>query len=359
MNRLTALGGFDAKGPACFLLEAGKSRLLLDFGKGPDAARRPGLEGVGTVDAVLISHGHADHVGSLDWLKRVGHPTVHATAPVRALAQDPVLRAATDLPTQSRIAGLTVETGLSGHAPGAVWMRVGGADGLVYSGDYADGTGLFPVSNPPAAAVAILDCSYGAAPDRIDAQRERLLSAIGRGPCLLPVQPAGRGLEIALACLHAGMDVAICDELHRVIRVMLAFPDWLAPGGDALLDRLLNAARVLRADSPLAGVMIAAGANCGSGLSEPLGARAIAAGNVRVIFTGHLSRGAPAGQWVSDGRAQLLLWNVHPDITTIQRLLARIGAAQVLPAFAPKAARKELAAALPQAGWVQHGVMEW
>ena len=32
-HRLTVLGGFDAKGPACFLLEIGSAWLPLDLGK--------------------------------------------------------------------------------------------------------------------------------------------------------------------------------------------------------------------------------------------------------------------------------------------------------------------------------------
>lgn len=32
-HRLTVLGEFDAKGPACFLLEIGSARLPLDLGK--------------------------------------------------------------------------------------------------------------------------------------------------------------------------------------------------------------------------------------------------------------------------------------------------------------------------------------
>lgn len=359
MKRLTALGGFDAKGPACFLLEINGSRLLLDMGKGPDAGRRPEFDGIGSVDAVLISHGHGDHIGSLDWLDRVGNPPVHATAPVRALADLPVLRDADDLPPSARIAGLDVETGPSGHAPGAVWLRIGGAQGVVYSGDYADGTGLFPASDPPMAEVAVLDCSYGAETDSIPAQRARLLAAIGDGPCLLPVQPAGRGVEIALACLQAGKDIAICDDIRRVVEVMCRFPEWLAPGSDEALCHLLNAARPLTSDSPLSGVMIAAGANCGSGMSAELGPRAIGAGNVPVIFTGHLSKGAPAGTWVEDGVAQKLMWNVHPDLITIRRLLSCTGAKQVLAAFAPKTAREALSAAIPEAGWVNTGVIEW
>lgn len=359
MKRLTACGGFDAKGPACFLVEMGAARVLLDMGRGPDAGRRPDLEGIGRVDAVLISHGHADHVGSLDWLDRVGAPPVHATAPTRALADAPALRAAQDMPVRGEIAGLTVETGPAGHAPGAVWMRIGGEAGLVYTGDYAKGLGLWRISDLPRAEVAILDSSYGIEPDSTDRQAAALLDEIGDGPCLLPAPPAGRGLEIALACLEQGLTrIAICDQTRDTARIMTRFRDWLSPSGTRDLERLLQACGRLEPDSPLDGIMIAAGANCGSGLSQVLGPRAIEAG-VPVIFTGHLSQGSPAEAWVEDGRAIRRRWNVHPDRATLGRLLDQTDAGLVLPAFAGPDAREALAAAFPKTNWATTRSVTW
>lgn len=60
MRRLTALSGFDRKGPAAFFAQIDGHRLLLDLGEGPDEARRPDIVGLGPVDAILLSHGHPD-----------------------------------------------------------------------------------------------------------------------------------------------------------------------------------------------------------------------------------------------------------------------------------------------------------
>ncbi|MFD2174279.1 MBL fold metallo-hydrolase [Rhodobacter lacus] len=359
MNRLTALGGFDAKGPACFLLETGGARLVLDLGLGPDHAARPVIPpaGIGRIDALLISHGHADHIGSLDWLDRLGSPPVFATEPVRALARSPLLAQAEPLEAAQTIAGVRVETGAAGHAPGAVWMRVGGAEGLVYSGDYCAEGGLFAARPLPRARVAVLDASYGAEPARLADQRAALLAAIGSGPCLLPAPMGGRGLEIALACLEAGHDVALCPETADVAEGMGARPDWLAPGGAEALKRLLAVARRIGPEDPLTGVTIAGGPNCGSGLSERLGPRALAAG-VPILFTGHLAEGAPAAAWVPQGRARVLRWNVHPELATLGAMLRDTGAKTVLPAFAPAAARARLAAALP-GPWLGQGGLTW
>ncbi len=356
MTRLRALGGFDAKGPACFLLEIDGARLLLDMGRGPDGGLRPDLDGVDRADAVLISHLHADHTGSLDWLDRIGTPPVFATAPTRALGDSPALRGAEDLPSQGKVAGVSIETGPAGHAPGAVWMRIGGAAGVVYSGDYAAGSDLLPIAPLPPAAVAILDCSYGVEAERLNEQRAALLAHIGDGPCLLPVPPAGRGLDIALDCLDHGLNVAICDQIRNVAEVMTGFPDWLAAGGPARLDQLLRQAGRLHAESSLNGIMIAAGANCGSGLSQELGPKALAAG-VPVMFTGHLSQGSPAAEWVAQGRASRRRWNVHPDRPTLTKMLAETGARTVMPAFAAPKVRQTLIDALPDIPWAGERVV--
>src|SRR4029079_10444636 len=74
-----AISGVSAKGPACFLVEAGGKRLLLDLGEGPPPGLLPDLDNVGRIDAVVLSHGHADHVGALSLLPKVGNPQVYAT----------------------------------------------------------------------------------------------------------------------------------------------------------------------------------------------------------------------------------------------------------------------------------------
>ena len=68
--KLTNLTGAIEIGANCYLLEAAGKRLLLDSGYHP---KREGLEGLprlefikdGTLDAILMSHAHQDHIGSL------------------------------------------------------------------------------------------------------------------------------------------------------------------------------------------------------------------------------------------------------------------------------------------------------
>lgn len=60
-------------GHACLLVETGAARLLLDPGN-----LTPALDGLGRIDAVLVTHGHPDHVDA-DQIKRL---TVGSTLPL-------------------------------------------------------------------------------------------------------------------------------------------------------------------------------------------------------------------------------------------------------------------------------------
>src|SRR5947199_10871201 len=85
---LDAASGLGPKEPAAFVVEADGRRLLLDCGEGPEPGRLPDVARIGRVDAVMLSHGHNDHVGALRLLDRIGRPPVVATGPVLARPKD-------------------------------------------------------------------------------------------------------------------------------------------------------------------------------------------------------------------------------------------------------------------------------
>lgn len=72
--RVTPLGGNDHIGGSAVLIEAGSMRLLVDAGLRPNAhLSRPGPKGIdavtsGELDAVIVTHAHADHAGFVPWV---------------------------------------------------------------------------------------------------------------------------------------------------------------------------------------------------------------------------------------------------------------------------------------------------
>src|SRR5206468_3351072 len=121
---------------------------------------------------------------------------------------------------RTEVLGVAIETGRNGHAPGGVWMRLAVADGLLYMGDHTPESPLYVLDDPPATPTMIIDGSYGDAEETLEPQRARIVEVVRRGPTLLPLPPDGRGPEIAMTLLEAGLDVAI-DEQVRLVAVML------------------------------------------------------------------------------------------------------------------------------------------
>ena len=346
---LRLISGVGAKGPACFLVETGSRRLMLDLGEGPPPGHFPDVAPIGAIDAVVISHGHKDHVGGLSLLPRIGNPPVYATQIVaRGLPQE-IDKRILPIGGNGEILGIAVETGRNGHAPGGVWLRFAIGGGLLYTGDISAESILYAYDPPrEPAATMLIDGSYAGYERSLGECWSELAPFVENGPLLLPAPANGRGPEIALQILRDGhTDIYVDDAMRSALRQLA--------GGDAISLRsgVEDDVKALMVTAePIEGargVMLAASADGTSGATAKLLAQWEHAAEPTIIFTGYRAPGTPADHMIKSGRAKFLRWNVHPRLSDIVALVQATKAKTVIPAFCDRSQLSVLAKALASA----------
>jgi len=181
--RIALFGGFGEKGRTCVGVESGDARVLLDAGVKTSAAGQddyhPAIAPaeLAAFDAMIVTHGHEDHVAALGWCLEHGFRGRILMTPQTRREADESLGGYATAAQRARFAGAAVEplpvgetfalgslrvtTGRSGHIAGGVWCAL--EDARVrfgYCGDVVPASPVFAMDALPQCDAVALDASY-------------------------------------------------------------------------------------------------------------------------------------------------------------------------------------------------------
>jgi len=291
--RISFLGGTREVGRSCYLIQTKNSNILLDCGISlsniPYPYPRFDILKIDPeeIDAVIISHAHADHFAFLPWLFKIGYKgPVYMTEPTREIGtlicsdyieiqrmenKEPIysekelrqmLKHIIPLP-YDYVVNITDDVKIclsnAGHILGSAIIHLNIGEGflnLVYTGDFKkEGTFLLekPSISPPRIEVMLIESTYGGSeditPTRFEA-KEELIQIINeaierRSKVLIPVLGVGRAQEIIYALVDAFENKKIKEEIPLyldgmvwdITAIYVCYPEFLKK---EIADRILN-----------------------------------------------------------------------------------------------------------------------
>ncbi|MEG1009865.1 MAG: MBL fold metallo-hydrolase, partial [Clostridia bacterium] len=245
--KIDFLGGAGEVGASCILVKINDKNILMDCGirQGGSSDTLPDFRRIqeeGGVDAILISHGHMDHIGALPIIAKE-YPLAKVYCNnmtkdiMRVLLYDSIKimnRREAEIPLYGEVDvvnlldrtytynyevpfqvfnDIRVTFYLAGHIPGAACIYITSEEGsLFYSGDFSLFSQItvegakFPKLRPD---VAIIESTYG---DKLHSSRkleeEKLVNYVkeiirGQGKVLVPAFALGRAQEVILILKRA------------------------------------------------------------------------------------------------------------------------------------------------------------
>ena len=334
-------GGVGEHGRNCFLVRGETLSFLVDCGKMADTPEDPyprlTRAQIRGLDAVFLTHSHADHTGALPWLIENGfRGTVIASA--ETLRQLPFAVQNSCILEELCPAGagyfgrFIIRWGRSGHCPGSVWYHFSeGEKSALFSGDYTENTQVY-VCDPirgQRADLAVLDCAYGmdetpyeTACDRLVRRTDQLLSACRL--VLFPVPKYGRGLEI-LKLLSDRLTGAAYYADGRFLQNLAE-----QGGGGAWYEpKEINAA-VCPYCGQAQGVVFVSDPQLRSEEARRTAERVLSQGGMAVM-TGTLEQGSYSAELFQQGRMELVRYPVHLNYAQFEQLKEKNAFKRTIP----------------------------
>ena len=350
---LIIAGGVGEHGRNCFLVQGETIRFLVDCGKMADTPEDPyphlTREQIGGLDAVFLTHSHADHTGALPWLYENGFQGT-AIAAAETLSQLPfAVRENCVLqelcPNRAgQLQNLSIQWGRSGHCVGSVWYRFAeNGKSVFFSGDYTEDTQVYvcdPIRNQHA-DLAVLDCAYGldetsyeASCDRLVQKTEELLST--HKLLLFPVPKYGRGLEILKLfsdCL-SGVSYYADALFLQNLSEQNAGGFWYRPVK-------INVPGCPYDGQPQ-GIVFVSDPQLRSKAAQSVAEQVLSLGGMTVM-TGTLEKGSYSERLFRQGKMALLRYPVHQNETEYRRLLHENHFFRAIPYHTPDfSAKREI-----------------
>ena len=331
--KLFIAGGVGEHGRNCFFVEGDRSCFLVDCGRMADTPEDPyprlTPEQIRRLDAVFLTHSHADHTGALPWLYENGFAgkVIASGETLRQLpfpVKKPIVLEALCPAGNGCFQSLSVAWGRSGHCAGSVWYRFAEREKVVFfSGDYTENAGVY-VCDPirgQTADLAVLDCAYGTdeTPDsvvcgRLLRETERLLSVY---PVLLfPVPKYGRGLELlklfseGLGNVSYSADGLFLENLS----VQRAGGFWYRP------EKI--SASVLLYDGRASGIVFVSDPQLHGAFARKAAERVLSLGG-RAVMTGTLEKGSCSERLFRQGKMEFLRYPVHLNHAQFELLVRK------------------------------------
>ena len=339
--KIEFLGGAREVGRSAVLVN---DALLLDYGM---ATGNPPAFPVGDPDpeAVVVSHGHLDHVGSIpSLLSGDARPPIHWTPPTRdltrVLAEDTLKLhgGSYDCPfTETEIkrlaqvsethgyrqpfeaAGHEITFFDAGHIPGSAHVLVDdGETRLLYTGDFhtADTQLLSGTTARPDADVVLCESTYADVSHDPRAEVERAFAESAKttvwegGTVVVPAFAIGRTQEMLMVCEAHDIDCYVDGMGQRVTEIARRHPEFVRDP-DALRRAKSNARFVTGRDGQRRRIadqntVIVTTSGMLSGGPAMTYVPAIRANPTnKIAFTGYQVEGTPGRELLDRGRAEI------------------------------------------------------